>query len=70
MIQGHRSFAEGDILMISTDRATTSWKALDSEVWVRVRDDNDTAKIYFNVTGSEEWQSGTDHNGEYLYPFP
>jgi hypothetical protein len=54
MIQGHLPFAEDDILMIFTDRATTSWKAPDSEVSVQVRDDNDTAKVYFKVAGPDE----------------
>ncbi|KAF8533218.1 hypothetical protein BDD12DRAFT_810359 [Trichophaea hybrida] len=67
MIQGYLPFAENDILMISTDRATISWTALNLEVWVRVRDDNDAAKVYFNVTGSEEWLSGTDDNAITLY---
>ncbi|KAF8534200.1 hypothetical protein BDD12DRAFT_896710 [Trichophaea hybrida] len=65
MIQGRLPFVEDDILMISTDRATTSWKALDSEVWVRVRDNNDTAKVYFKVAGQEERESGTEDEEEF-----
>ncbi|KAF8537963.1 hypothetical protein BDD12DRAFT_886543 [Trichophaea hybrida] len=65
MIQGCLPFAEDDILMISTDRATTSWKALDSEVCVRVRDKNDTEKVYFKVAGQEEWESGTEDEEEF-----
>ncbi|KAF8537819.1 hypothetical protein BDD12DRAFT_930214 [Trichophaea hybrida] len=60
MIQGRLPFAENNILMIPTNRATTSWKALDSEVWVWVRDDNDTAQVYFKVAGPDEWQSSTE----------
>ncbi|KAF8539852.1 hypothetical protein BDD12DRAFT_923074 [Trichophaea hybrida] len=61
MIQGRLPFAEDDILMIFTDTATTSWKAHDSEVSVRVRDDNDTAKVYFKVAEPDESQSGTEN---------
>jgi hypothetical protein len=64
MIQGRLPFAEDDILMIFTDTATTSWKAHDSEVSVRVRDDNDTAKVYFKVAGPDESQLGTEDEEE------
>ncbi|KAF8533238.1 hypothetical protein BDD12DRAFT_899830 [Trichophaea hybrida] len=65
MIQGRLPFAEDDILMISTNRATTFWRALNLEVWVRVRDDNDTAKVYCKVAGPEEWQSVTEDEEEF-----
>jgi hypothetical protein len=39
---------------------TTSWKALELEVWVWVRDDNDTAEVYFKVAGPDEWQLGME----------
>ncbi|KAF8542452.1 hypothetical protein BDD12DRAFT_876388 [Trichophaea hybrida] len=46
-------------------QATTSWKALNPEVTVRVRNNNDTAKVYIKVVGPEEWRSGTDDNVSY-----